>query len=301
MANIESSFLIWLNGRFIPLEEAMIPLFTNSFHYGTSVFEGIRCYPSKASGYIFRLDDHVRRLFYSASSLGISIGFSFEEIKQAIVDTVKKNNQYSLYIRPVAFIAEETLGLLPTHFHANTAILPWHWRGSKKSLSVTISSLSRINPATTRINAKIGGHYVNSYLAKLETNKLGYDDAILCDNDGYIAEGTTQNIFLVKKGVVSTPQPHAILPGITRDTVIEILKDANLEIREAAITIEVLREADEIFMTGTAAEIQAVTNLDGNLINGGNPGPITSHLQNWYDSIVRGNDGKYLKWLTLVE
>ncbi len=300
MVNIEPSFEVWLNGRHVHFGDASISIFTNSFHYGTSAFEGIRCYPSGIGGSIFRLDDHVHRLFYSASSLGISIGFSFDEIKQAIIDTVKKNDQYSLYIRPVAFIAEETLGLLPTNFHANNVILPWHWKGSKKSLSVTISSLSRINPTTTRIDAKISGHYVNSYLAKLEANKLGYEDAILCDAKGFIAEATTQNIFMVKKGVVFTPGPQAILPGITRNTVMTLLNDANIEMREVAITPETLMSADEIFLTGTAAEVQAVVNVDGKLIGDGKPGSLTRNLQGQYQSIVHGNDSKYLGWLTTV-
>lgn len=293
---------IWFNGKFVNWGRAKIHVLTHSLHYGSGVFEGIRAYQTEKGPAVFRLPDHIARLFYSASVLEMKIPFSKEKIKEAVLKTIKINRLNECYIRPIAFFGYK-MGLNPKGASVNVivAVFPWKSLFEKKKISVKISKFIRIHPRSTVSNAKICGHYVNSILASLEAEREGFDEAILLDFKGNIAEGSGENIFMVKNEKIFTPPPGTILAGITRSTVIEIAKDLGFAVIEKKIKPEELKKADELFFTGTAAEICPIVKIDDVLINQGRIGKITKKIKAIYQRTTRGKKRKYLKWLTFVK
>ena len=304
----EWSPLIWLDGRLVPFEDAKIHVMTYSLHYGVGVFEGIRAYRTyDGRTAIFRLREHVRRFFDSAKIYKLEISFSEEEIVEAIRELVRRSGFDECYIRPIAFINTRKLGVKPPSRRASVAIGLIRWgkylgKAYYEGARVTVSPWRRIPPNSLPLNAKAVGQYLNSYLASLDAEIKGFDEALLLDTRGFVSEGPGENIFMVKNGSVYTPPLYAsVLPGVTRETVSRVLKEElEIEIQERDIALGELLTADEAFFTGTAAEITPIVEIDGVKIGSGKPGPITRKLQTLYDDIVRGKVEKYREWLTYV-
>jgi len=295
---------IWFNGKFVKWEKAKIHVLSHGLHYGSGVFEGIRCYKTSKGPAIFRLKEHLERFFYSASCLEMKIPFSKEKVEKAILKTIKINKVKECYIRPIAFFGYGKMGLNPIGAPVNLAIAVWPWPaylGGEKPVTVKISKYQRLTPQSIIPEAKICGYYINSIFASLDSQKSGFDEALLLDAQGYVAEGPGENIFMVKNRQLSTPALGAILPGITRDSCKEIAKDLNLSVKEKLITPQEIKSADEVFFTGTAAEICPIGKIDETLINQGKIGEITKKIKDIYQRIVHGQEKKYLKWLTFVK
>jgi len=289
-----------MDGRFIAWAKANIHILTHSLHYGAGVFEGIRFYETPKGPAIFRLKEHVKRLFYSASCVDMKIPFTPAEVEDAILNLVKKNRLKSGYIRPLAYFGYGKMGLNPSGSVVNLAIACWPWGSylGEKPVKCKISKFIRIHPLSTKADAKICGHYVNSILASLEIHKEGFDEAILLDYKGNIAEGPGENIFLVKNGVLLSPKEGNILPGITRDSIMKIAADNGIKVKMQHIRPGQLLTADEAFYTGTAAEITAISHVDGKRIANGKMGPITKILKNQFFQAITGHLKKYEKWLS---
>ncbi|MGB9668523.1 MAG: branched-chain amino acid transaminase [Thermosulfidibacteraceae bacterium] len=298
---------VWFNGELIKFDEAKIHMLTHTLHYGLGVFEGIRCYETKKGPAIFRNYEHIERLFHSAHICYMKIPFSKEEIRKAIHETIKANGFRNCYIRPIAFYSSGAMGLNPLNNKVDVAIICWEWgaylgeEGLNKGIRCKVSSFNRHHVNVSMTKAKVCGNYVNSQLAKIEALLEGYDEALMLDVDGYVTEGSGENIFVVRKGVIKTPPATGILEGITRDTVIRLIKDLSLEFKEERITRDEVYIADEIFLTGTAAEITPVREVDRRVIGDGMPGPITKKLQDLYFKVVRGEIDKYEHWLDYVK
>ncbi len=298
---------IWFNGKLIRWEEANVHILTHTLHYGLGVFEGIRCYNTAKGPAIFRNHEHIERLFKSAHIVYMNIPYTMEEIRQAIFETIKANNLKECYIRPIVFYGTGAMGLNPLNNEVNVAIICWEWgaylgdEGLKKGIRCKISSFNRHHVNVSMTKAKVCGNYVNSQLAKIEAILDGYDEALMLDVDGTVAEGSGENIFIVRKGIIKTPPSLGILEGITRDSVITIAKDIGLDVREEKISRDEVYIADEIFLCGTAAEITPVREVDRRAIGTGEPGPITRKLQEIFFKVVRGEDPKYQHWLDYVE
>jgi len=304
---MEKAKSIWMNGELVPWDEAKVHVLTHTLHYGLGVFEGIRCYKcvDGRSG-IFRLREHIDRLFQSALIAQIEIPFSKEEIEEACKEIVRVNGLDEAYIRPLVFIGEGVMGVHPHDNPIRVAIIAWKWgaylgeEALKNGTRAKTSSFIRHHPNAMMTKAKICGNYVNSVLAKREVTRLGYDEAILLDPEGYVAEGSGENIFLVKHGIIKTTPPTTILPGITRDTVIKLAKDRGYTVIEERFTRDELYIADEVFLTGTAAEITPVREIDDRPIGNGKPGKITKELQELYFNTVRGKLPQYSYWITYL-
>lgn len=294
---------IWLDGKFVDLEKAKIHVLTHTLHYGGGAFEGIRAYETDKGPAVFRLKDHIKRLFYSAKVLGMKIPFSPKEIENAILKLIKINKVKECYIRPIAFYGYGKMVLNPKGAPVNLAIAIWPWEKllGEKPVKVKISSYIRIHPKSTVVDAKICGHYVNSILATLEAQKAGFDEALFLDYEGFVAEGPGENIFIVKDKKIFTPEKGSILPGITRDTVLKICSDLGITAKEKRISLEELKNADEAFFVGTAAEITPIAKINDTLINNGKVGEITQKIRKLYQRIIHGKEKKYLYWLTFVK
>lgn len=299
---------IWLDGKFVPWEAAQVHVLTHTLHYGLGVFEGIRCYESSGGGAaIFRLPEHVDRLFGSAHIMGIEIPFSREEIFRACIATVGANGLRSCYLRPIVFIGDGEMGLAATTNPIRVAIAAWPWgaylgdEGVAKGVRLRTSSFQRAHVNTLMTKSKTSGNYVNSILASLEAKRAGYDEAMLLDLEGFVAECSGENIFIARAGRVKTTPHTSILPGITRDTVLSLLRTAGVQADEERFTRDEAYLADEAFMTGTAAEVTPVREIDGRTIGEGRPGPLTQSLQRDYAAIVRGEDPDHRHWLTPVK
>ncbi|MEM3078372.1 MAG: branched-chain amino acid transaminase [Nitrososphaerales archaeon] len=299
--------LIWMNGRFVKWDEAKIHILTHGLHYGTGVFEGIRCYETKEGPAVFRLKDHIKRLFDSAKVFMMEIPFTFEEIFEATKETIRANKLKECYIRPIVYYGYKEMGLSPLNNPVEVAIACYPWgtylgeEGLKKGVRCKVSSWRRIDSRMLPPLAKLTANYANSILAKLEALNCGYEEAILLNFDGKIAEGPGENIFIVKNGRLITPPLSAgALPGITRDSVITMAKDQGIITIETDILREQLFLADEAFFTGTAAEITPIREIDGRVIGDGSRGPITGKLQSEFFRVVRGEVKKYLNWLDFV-
>jgi len=300
---------IWMDGTFIPWAEANVHVLTHTLHYGVGVFEGIRCYACEdGRSAIFRLPEHNERLFDSAHILGLRIPFSPEEIIKACIDTVRVNRLKECYLRPIVFVGEGDRGLHAKSNPIHVAIAAWPWgaylgeEGLKHGIRVKTSSFQRFNVNTLMTKAKAVGTYLNAILAGKEVWDLGYDEALLLDTDGYVAEGPGENIFVVRKGIVKTPPlSSSILPGITRDTVITLLRNGGYQVLEERLTRDEVYIADEVFFTGTAAEVTPIREVDDRKIRGVVPGKVTKTLQERFSDITKGKDKKYLHWLTFVE
>jgi branched-chain amino acid aminotransferase len=303
---LEKSKWIWLDGRFVAWEEANVHVLTHTLHYGFGVFEGIRCYRRDDGGSaIFRLQEHNRRLFDSAHILGLRIPYSQEEIFAACVETVRRNQLDECYIRPLVFLGDGEMGLAAQN-PVRVAIATWRWgaylgdAGLRSGIRVKTSSFQRFHVNTLMPRAKAVGNYVNSILAAHESRTAGYEEALMLDTDGFVAEASGENLFIVRDGVVKTTGQTSILPGITRDTVMRLLVDRGIELREDRITRDDVYIADEAFFTGTAVEVTPIRELDDRRIGSEQPGRLTRELQAEFFALVRGRDARRSAWLTPV-
>lgn len=305
---------VWFNGKIIPTEEAKISLFTHALHYGTGAFEGIRAYKqAKGGGAVFRLTEHMNRLLESCKILNLTLPYTTEALCSAVIETCRANGFEECYIRPIAFIGDNpSLGVNPGESPVvDLAILNWEWgkylgdKGATEGARLKVSSFIRPHVNSAMTKGKITGQYVNGVLAKREAITMGYDEALMLDAEGYLTEGTGENLFIVKDGVIKTTPLNSILNGITRQTILQHLKAQGHEIQMIRFTRDELWCADEIFVSGTAAEVTPVREVDNRLIGKGatlgKPGPITSKLQKDYAAIVRGDLPEYGKnWLTKI-
>lgn len=303
--NTDSKF-IWMNGDFQPFNNTNIHLLSNTLHYGMGVFEGVRAYETKDGGAIFRLIEHTERLFTAASKINITIPFSSDELCQAQVDTMSKNKLTEGYIRPIVFLGNESMGLRSQDsLSVNVAIACWEWpsymdpEAKKNGISVVKSPFQQYdNPLYS--NNKIIGTYVNSIMAVNDAISKGAEEAILMDKNGYISEGSGENLFIVKNSKLITPTTDFCLNGITRQSVISIAKNLNYSVEEKNLSFEDLLDADEAFYSGTAVEITPISTVDGSTIGSGTIGPITEIIQSKYSEIVTGRDHNYSDWLTQI-
>jgi branched-chain amino acid aminotransferase len=298
---------IWLDGRLVPWDHAQVHVTTHTLHYGLGVFEGVRCYECHdGRSAIFRLPEHNDRLFGSAHILGLDIPFDRETVTAACIETVRANALRSCYLRPIVFVGDGEMGLRARSNPVRVAIIAWPWgtylgdEGMRRGIRVKTSSFQRLHVNTLMTRAKAVGHYVNSILANQEACDGGYDEALLLDTDGYVAEGSGENIFLVERDVVRTTPLTSILAGITRDTAITLLREGGHQVIEERFTRDAVYLADEAFFTGTAAEVTPVRELDNRRIGAGEPGPVTKLLQEQFFRIVRGEESRHAHWLTYV-
>ncbi|MBI4399571.1 branched-chain amino acid transaminase [Candidatus Micrarchaeota archaeon] len=299
---------IWMNGKYVAWDEAKIHVLTHALHYGTGVFEGIRCYNTVKGPAVFRLKEHVQRMYNSAKVYMMKIPYSQEEVRNAVKQTIRENKLKECYIRPIAYYGYSEMGLNPSKNPIDVAIAVWPWgtylgeEGLKKGIRCKISSWCRVDVRILPPQAKATANYANSVLAKLEAINCGFEEAIVTNLDGMIAEGPGENIFIVKDGQVITPPGSAgILFGITRDSIIKVARDMGIEVVEREISREDLFIADEAFFTGTAAEVTPIREVDHRVIGNGTRGPITEKLQSKFFDIVKGKDEKYFGWLDFVK
>ena len=297
---------IWFDGEFVPWQEAKVHVLTHTLHYGAGVFEGVRAYRTEDGSAIFRLEDHTNRLFNSAAVLGITVPFSKDELNAVQKEAVKKNGLETAYIRPMIFYGSEGMGLRADNLKVHCMVAAWQWgtylgeENMQNGIRVKTSSFSRYHPNSAMCRAKVNGHYVNSMLALQEALADGYDEALMLDTDGNVAEGSGENIFLVVDGVLHTPALRAILDGITRRTIIELASEQGLTVVERVITRDEVYIADEIFLTGTAAEVTPVRELDRRIIGSGKRGSITEKLQALFFDTVHGRNPTHKEWNALV-
>lgn len=305
--NIRSS-KIWINGKMIPFDEAKVHILTHALHYGLGVFEGIRYYQTaRGCPAIFRLPEHLRRLYDSARVCLMEIPYSKEELIKAHHEVVRANGFADGYIRPLAFTDMKNMGIHGMENPISVAIATYEWGaylgedGIKNGVRAKVSTFTRHHVNVSMTKAKITGQYVNSILAKREAKMQGYDEAVLLDPEGYVSECTGENIFIVRDGILKTTAPTSILCGITRDSLIKIARDNKIEIREQRFSRDEIYMADECFCCGTAAEVTPIRSLDDRIIGDGKPGPVTKLLQSTYFDAVRGKRKEYDAWLTYVE
>jgi branched-chain amino acid aminotransferase len=304
---VEKAKFIWFDGKFIPWEEAQVHVLTHTLHYGLGVFEGIRAYQCQdGRTAIFRLREHIQRLFDSAHVMMIDIPYKQAEIDAACVEILRRNAQKEAYIRPLVFLGEGVMGLYPKGSPIHVAIISWVWgaylgdEGLRRGIRVKTSSFIRHHVNIMMTKTKTVGNYVNSIMAKLEAVQSGYDEALLLDTAGYVCEASGENIFIVKDGILKTPPLTAILPGITRDCVIILAQDLGLTVKEERFSRDEAYLADEAFLTGTAAEVTPIREVDGRVIGPGHPGPVTRTLQEAYFGAVKGQAARYQGWLTYI-
>ncbi len=304
---MQPSEVIWMNGEFVRWEDAQVHVLTHALHYGTSVFEGVRCYDTEIGPAVFRNQDHVDRLFKSSGLYYMPVPYDREQIRRAVLETVARNNLRSCYIRPLVFRGYGTMGLFPLDVRVDVAIAVWEWgaylgeEGKKTGIRAKVSSWRRISGDSLIPHAKAGGQYLNSVLAKVESHKAGYDEAILLDDRGFVCEGSGENIYLVRDGVVHTPpQSASILDGINRRTAIQIARDLGFEVVERDLARAELYLADEVFLTGTAAELVPVREIDDHAIGEGRPGEVTQAVQRVFEDALHGRAERYREWLDPV-
>ncbi len=302
---MKPSEVIWMDGELIPWGQAQIHVLSHSLHYGNAVFEGMRAYATPDGPALLRLNEHVRRMFRSCAVLDMEIPFSQEEVGQAVVETVRRNGHESCYIRPLVFRGAGPLGVLPKGNPIQLIIATWEWdslhgnEAVESGVDVCFSSWRRMAPGTHPSMAKASGNYLNSQLVIQEAVRNGYAEGLVLDVDGYLSEGSGENLFLVQDGAIVTPPiGNSILEGITRDMVIQLAREMGLELRERRIPREAIFFAEELFMTGTAAEITPVRSVDRRPMEGGAPGPVTRRLQEAFFSIVEGRVPDRHGWLT---
>ncbi len=298
--------LIWLDGEMVPWREAKVHVLTHTLHYGMGVFEGVRAYKAEQGTAIFRLNEHTDRLFRSAKILNMPMPFDKSEINEATCASVRENNLESAYIRPMVFYGSEGMGLRADNLKSHVMIAAWEW-GSylgddnmKNGIKVRTSSYTRHHVNITMCKAKANGNYINSMMALQEAMACGCDEALLLDVDGFVAEGSGENFFLVRNGIIYTPELTSALEGITRETVMQIASECGYEVHEKRITRDEVYVADEAFFTGTAAEVTPIRELDGRAIGDGGRGPITEKLQTLYFDYVHGRKDEHQDWLSIV-
>jgi branched-chain amino acid aminotransferase len=303
---VKETSKIWMDGRLVDWKDATVHVLTHSLHYGMAVFEGIRCYKGEKGSAIFKLREHVERLFGSAHILEIRIPFTPKEVEDAILQTVEVNRLEEGYIRPIVFVGYGDMGLYVKDNPIHLSIAGWPWgtylgdEGLKNGIRARISSFTRHHVNVTMTRAKASGYYINSQLAKREAKETGFDEGILLDPDGFVAEGPGENIFIVRKGVLKTTPLTSILEGITRDSILQLACERGIPVAHERFTRDELYIADEAFFTGTAAEVTPIREVDGRKIGGGAPGPVTHQLQSAFFDIVRGKDPAHADWLTPV-
>jgi branched-chain amino acid aminotransferase len=303
---MEKTERIWLDGALVPWEAATVHVLTHTLHYGLGVFEGIRCYECHdGRSAIFRLREHIDRLYGSAHVLELAVPFPRERVMEACVETVRANRLRECYLRPIVFLGDGEMGLAARP-PSRVAIAAWPWgaylgdEGMRNGIRVKTSSFQRYHPNTFMTKAKAVGHYVNSIVASREVRTAGYDEALLLDVDGYVSECSGENVFIVTEGVVKTTPLPTVLGGITRHAVLRLLGDLGIPVREERFTRDEFYLADEAFLTGTAAEVTPVRELDDRRVGNGTPGPVTKQLQERFFAIVRGREDRYRSWLTYV-
>ncbi len=303
----DQSKFIWFNGNIVPWNDAKIHVMSHVLHYGSGVFEGIKCYAAEEGPAIFRLDDHIHRLFESANKYQIQIPFSVDDIINATIETVRINGFESCYIRPIAFYGYDTLGVHPKDCPVEVAVASFFWgaylgdEGLENGVNIVISPWKRLSLDAFPPSAKASGQYMNSMLAVQDARNRGYDEALLLNQQGYIAEGSGQNIFIVKDEKIYTNGINAsILMGITRSTIIQICKNLDYSVQITDLTEEMLLSADEAFFTGSATEVTPIASVNDKPVGNGKPGRITLKLKNLYSRIVQGKENRYNDWLTFV-
>jgi len=306
MSMADRDGFIWYDGKMVPWRDATTHVLTHSLHYGLAVFEGVRAYKTAAGTGIFRLKEHTDRLFNSAKVFMMEIPYSREQLAEAQREVVRANKLESCYLRPLAFYGSEKMGVSPKGASVHVAIAAWPWgaylgeEGLLKGIRVKTSSFQRHHINVSMVRSKTSGHYVNSILANMEATRDGYDEALLLDTQGFVAEGAGENLFIVRNGQLIEPQMVSGLTGITRATVIELARDLGLTVESKPMTRDDVYLADEAFFTGTAAEITPIRELDGRTIGAGCRGPVTERIQTLFFDVVNGRAGKYRHWLTLV-
>ena len=298
---------IWLDGELVPWQEAKVHVLTHTLHYGMGVFEGVRAYETDRGPAVFRLQDHTDRFFNSAHILNMKLPYTKEQINEAHLSAIRENNLPHAYLRPMAFYGSEGMGLRAHNLKVHVMVAAWEWpsymspEALELGIKVRTSSYTRHHVNITMCKAKANGNYMNSMLALNEALSGGADEALLLDNEGYVAEGSGENVFLVRDGIIYTPELTSCLDGITRKTIIQLAEERGYPVREKRITRDELYIADEAFFTGTAAEVMPIRELDGRIIGAGKRGPVTEQLQAVYFDLVRGKlDDDYGDWLTYV-
>jgi branched-chain amino acid aminotransferase len=297
---------IWMDGKFVDWKNAKIHVLTHGLHYATAVFEGIRCYNTRNGPAIFRLEEHIKRLINSCKMYHMTLEYSDKELKEAIIETIKINKIKDCYIRPICYYGYGKMGVNPLPNKVSTSIALWNWEDhihtlGKKGMRVIVSSWTRIDSRSLPIHAKATANYANSALARIEAIKRGVDEAIMLNMNGMVVEGTAENIFILKNEMLVTPPlTSGALDGITRSSVLSIAEDLGINFQIRDISRDELYHADEVFLTGTAAEIKSIGEIDKIIISNGKTGKIASKLQNNYYRIVHGNNEKFDKWLTYI-
>jgi len=306
MSMADRDGVIWMDGKMVPWRDARTHVLTHTLHYGMGVFEGVRAYEAEGGTAIFRLEDHTRRLFNSARILGMKIPYGAGEISAAQVAAVRENGLETAYIRPMCFYGAEGMGLRADNLEVHVIVAAWTWgsylgeENMTRGIRVRTSSYNRHHVNVTMCKAKANGNYMNSMLALQEAISCGYDEAMLLDTEGYVAEGSGENIFLVHDGALYTPDLTSALDGITRRTILSLADEEGLKVIEKRITRDEVYIADEAFFTGTAAEVTPIREVDNRPIGEGVRGPITQRLQSLYFDVVKGRHPKHRGWLTYV-
>jgi len=304
---VEQADLIWMNGEFVAWEDAKVHVLTHGLHYGTGVFEGVRCYDTEIGPAVFRHADHIDRLYKSAELYYMPIPYAPEQLRAATLDLIARNGLRSCYIRPLVFRGYGTMGLFPLDAPVDVCVAVWEWgaylgeEGKRSGVRAKVSSWRRISPDSLIPHAKASGQYLNSVLAKIETHKAGYDEAILLDDLGRVCEGSGENIYVVKGGVIHTPpQTASILDGINRRAALQIARDLGYEVVERDLARAELYLADEVYLTGTAAELVPVREIDDHMIGDGTPGEVTRAVQSAFEDALYGRTERYRDWLDPV-
>lgn len=298
--------VIWLDGEMVPWREAKVHVLTHTLHYGLGVFEGVRAYNTNNGPAIFRLQEHTDRLFRSAKIMGMKMPFDKETLNEAQKAAVSENNLESAYLRPMCFYGSEGMGIRADNLKTHVMVAAWDWgsylgaENMEKGIRIRTSSFTRHHVNITMCKAKANGNYINSIMALQEAVECGYDEALLLDTNGFVAEGSGENFFMVRDGVLYTPTLTSALEGITRETVMTLAEDIGLKVVEKQITRDEVYVADEAFFTGTAAEVTPIRELDNRSIGNGGRGPITEQLQSLYFDHVYGRSEVYKNWNTLV-
>ncbi|MFQ5902678.1 MAG: branched-chain amino acid transaminase [Candidatus Binatia bacterium] len=303
---MEATKKIWMDGELVNWADAKVHLLTHTLHYGLGVFEGIRCYKTERGSAIFRLMEHLDRLFNSIRIINVGIDYTKEDMIEAIVHLIKINELEECYIRPIIYIGYGGMGISHRGIPVHTAIAVWPWgaylgeKGLREGIRVKVSSYTGHHTNVNMTKAKVGGNYANSQLAKMEALDHGYDEAVMLDPGGYVAQGSGENIFIVRKGAIKTPPLSSILEGITRDSVITLARELGILVKEEVFPRDELYVADEAFFCGTAAEVTPIREVDNRAVGLGKPGEITQALQRAFFSVVQGRNDRHRDWLYFI-
>jgi branched-chain amino acid aminotransferase len=306
MSMADRDGVIWLDGEMVPWRDAKVHVLTHTLHYGLGCFEGVRAYNTAEGAAIFRMKDHTDRLFRSAHILNMKMPFSKDEINAAQLSAVRENKLDEAYLRPMVFYGSEGMGLRADNLKAHVMVAAWEWpsymspEAQELGIKVRTSSFTRHHVNITMCKAKANGNYINSMLALQEAVSSGCEEALMLDNEGYVSEGSGENVFLLRNGVLHTPELTSCLEGITRQTILDFAKELNIEVKERRITRDEVYVADEAFFTGTAAEVLPIRELDGRAIGAGKRGPLTEKLQAMYFDAVKGKSPQHRDWLSVV-